>query len=190
MLKRGKKDQASPSSEEAVYDKVLDVDASMQGTLTFRDPVNLRINGSFEGTLDTLGSLVIGEKASVKAKIKGEIVIIAGEVVGDVDASEELEVHSTGRLIGDVQTPSVVMEKGAVLQGQLDMIGSQSKASSRIKDKENYMDADELASYLSVEKSLIQEWVANGKLPGIKDGSSWKFDKSKVDEWVASGRIK
>ena len=36
-----------------VEDKFLDVNATMQGTLRFDDPVNLRINGKFEGTLDT-----------------------------------------------------------------------------------------------------------------------------------------
>ena len=43
-------------------EKVLDVNASMQGTLRFDDPVNLRINGKFEGTLDTKGMLMVGER--------------------------------------------------------------------------------------------------------------------------------
>ena len=47
---------------DASDEKVLEVDASMTGTLTFKDPVNLRINGRFDGTLDTKGSLTIGEK--------------------------------------------------------------------------------------------------------------------------------
>ena len=46
-------------------EKVLDVDASMQGTLAFKDPVNLRINGKFEGRLETKGFLTIGEHAVV-----------------------------------------------------------------------------------------------------------------------------
>ena len=47
--------------EEEPKEKILDVDASMQGTLSFKDPVNLRINGKFEGKLQTKGSLTIGE---------------------------------------------------------------------------------------------------------------------------------
>ena len=65
MLRREKQDK-----------KVLDVDASMQGTLTFKDPVNLRINGSFEGRLDTKGMLTIGENASVRADIHGDEIVI------------------------------------------------------------------------------------------------------------------
>jgi len=46
--------------DEEFAEKILDVDASMQGTLAFKDPVNLRINGKFDGKLDTKGSLTIG----------------------------------------------------------------------------------------------------------------------------------
>jgi excisionase family DNA binding protein len=160
----------------------------MQGTLTFKDPVNLRINGSFEGVLSTLGSLTVGEKASVNAQITGETIHIAGQVTGDVKALKELHLAESGKLNGNVSTPSLLIEKGAVLQGQVDMKGA-SKTGS-ISENRATMGADELASYLAVKKSMIFEWADSGKLPGVREGSAWKFDKDKVDEWVASGRIK
>ena len=52
--------------------KTLDMDASMQGKLVFRDPVDLKISGKFEGSLDTKGNLTIGEGAVVNAEITGE----------------------------------------------------------------------------------------------------------------------
>ena len=58
-------------------EKILDVDAAMSGSLTFRDPVNLRINGKFEGTLETRGTLVIGPSAVVKANIICDYIKIA-----------------------------------------------------------------------------------------------------------------
>ena len=67
-------------------EKVLDVDASMEGSLIFKDPVNLRINGRFEGTLNTKGSLMIGENAVVIADISGDTIFIAGKVNGNVHA--------------------------------------------------------------------------------------------------------
>ena len=72
--------------EEAPQEKVLEVDASMQGSLSFKDPVNLRISGNFEGTLDTKGTLAIGERADVKATIQGEVIIIAGTINGGITA--------------------------------------------------------------------------------------------------------
>ena len=76
-------------------EKVLEVDASMQGTLTFRDPVNLKINGKFEGTLDTRGFLTIGENAVVNASIKGEAITILGKVNGNITAQNVLRILST-----------------------------------------------------------------------------------------------
>ncbi|MFA6610525.1 MAG: polymer-forming cytoskeletal protein, partial [Candidatus Omnitrophota bacterium] len=57
-------------------EKILDVDAAMQGSLIFKDPVNLRINGRFEGLLNTKGNLMIGEAAAVNADITGDSIII------------------------------------------------------------------------------------------------------------------
>ena len=68
----GKKDKRHEA------EKILDVDAAMQGSLIFKDPVNLRINGRFEGTLNTKGSLMIGENAVVDADISGDSIVIAG----------------------------------------------------------------------------------------------------------------
>jgi len=80
--KRGKKQQA-------VEEKVLDIDASIQGNVVFKDPVNLKINGKFEGGLTTKGNLTIGSSADVKADIVGESIIVAGKVVGDIIAQKE-----------------------------------------------------------------------------------------------------
>ncbi len=183
MIGRNKKNE----NKGAISEKILEVAASMQGSLVFKDPVNLRINGSFEGTLNTRGTLIIGENAVVKADIAGEVIQIAGEVIGDIKAEAQLELTGSGRLVGDVVTPSLVVGEGAVIQGKLDMISAGSKTDGKSR---SLMNADELASYLAVEKTLVFEWADSGKLPAIREGSGWRFDKSKVDEWVASGRIK
>jgi cytoskeletal protein CcmA (bactofilin family) len=83
-------------------DRWLEMDASMTGTLTFKDPVNLQINGRFEGTLDTKGNLSIGEKAEVKATIRGEAITIAGTVNGDVTASSRVELLPSARVVGRI----------------------------------------------------------------------------------------
>jgi len=90
-------------------EKVLDVNASMQGTLRFDDPVNLRINGKFEGTLDTKGMLMVGERADIRANITGESISIAGQVNGNIKAAKSLKLEPKAKLNGDVETPSLTM---------------------------------------------------------------------------------
>src|SRR5258708_3691608 len=94
--------------------KVLDVDASLQGNLVFKDAVNLHINGNFEGRLETKGDLLIGEHALVKANIIGERISIAGNVTGDITALTEVKLTGTARVVGTITTPSFTVEKGSV----------------------------------------------------------------------------
>ncbi|MCX5668430.1 MAG: polymer-forming cytoskeletal protein [Candidatus Omnitrophica bacterium] len=165
-------------------EKVLDVDASMQGTLIFKDSVNLRINGTFEGVLNTKGSLMIGERAVVNADITGESITVAGKVNGNITATKDLKLISPARVIGDIRSPLLSIAEGAVFDGTSIML---SKADD-LTDKA--MTPDDLAKYLEIETNLVYEWANSGRLPGTKNGDAWKFERAKIDEWVAQGKIK
>lgn len=177
MLGKGKK------AEE----KVLDVDASMQGTMSFKDPVNLQINGRFEGTLDTKGTLTIGEKAFVNANIVGDEITIAGRVTGEVIAKKSLKLISPARVDGNIKTPLLEIDKGAVLNGNCQMV---SGARTSSQSGAELMEVEEVARYLEVDSSVVRDWAASGKLPAIKEGDKFHFDKTKIDEWITSERIK
>ena len=167
--------------------KILDVEADFQGNLLFKDEVNLHINGHFEGKLETKGELLIGERAVVRANIIGERITIAGDVKGDIHALTEIHFVSTARVVGNITTPSFTMEKGSIFHGFSQMLDD--KTTDR-NARALFFTVDEVANYLSVEKSLISDWAESGKLQGVKDNSGWRFDKKKVDEWIANGRIK
>ncbi len=168
-------------------EKILDVDASMQGTLAFKDPVNLRINGRFEGTLNTKGNLMIGEHAVVNADVIGDSIVIAGHVNGNVNAAKELKLISPACVVGDIRTPLLSVAEGAVFEGNCRML---SKSKQESHSSQSTMTAEELAKYLEIDTSLVFEWANAGRLPGIRDGNSWRFDRMKVDEWVATEKIK
>lgn len=163
--------------------KILDVDASMQGTLAFKDPVNLRINGSFEGKLDTKGSLTIGDNASVRADINGEEIVVGGKITGNISATKQLKILSTAHIVGDITTPVLSVDTGAVIQGKCQMLGHPNQ-------KGRIFNADELAKYLEVDLSSIVNWANSGKIPAFKEGNEWKFDSVIVDEWIAKERAK
>lgn len=181
-----KKEESTPLP---VQDKVLDVDASMQGTLTFRDPVNLRINGKFEGNLDTKGNLTVGENAQIQADIMGENIVIAGRVNGNVVASSSLSLSRTAHLVGNIRTPSLSVTSGAIIQGKCDMPAKEAKV-SRATMQSTLLSVEELAKYLEVDDSSILDWAKSGRIPARKDGSDWKFERNKIDSWIASEKIK
>ncbi len=103
-------------------DKAINIEAGMQGNLKFTGPVNLRLNGDFEGDLEARGILIIGEKANVKAKtVKGDSITISGRVEGNLICSKRLELSVSARVIGNVETPILVMAEGALLKGGCQM---------------------------------------------------------------------
>lgn len=157
-------------------DKILDVDASMQGTMSFKDPVNLRINGRFEGNLDTKGNLTIGQMAVVNADINGDNIIIGGKIKGRIVARERLTLLPTAVVEGEIFPVKLNVAEGAIFEGNCRML-------------QDFLNAEELARYLEVDLNSILDWANTGKLPGRKEGNEWKFERRNVDSWIASGKI-
>lgn len=157
--------------------KILEVDAAMSGSLVFRDPVNLRINGRFEGNLETKGSLLIGPTANVHAHIIGDVIVIAGKVKGEILAKQKLTIVSTATVEGQIRTSKLVTEEGAVIEGTCHMLS-------------DFLNTEELAKYLEVEVSSVIEWAGSGKVPCVKEQDNWKFERKAIDEWVALGKVK
>lgn len=157
-------------------EKILDVDASMQGTLSFKDPVNLRINGRFEGNLDTKGSLTIGQTAMIYGDIVGDHIIIGGRIKGQVTSKESLTLLPTAIVEGDIYPARLNVAEGAILEGRCKML-------------HDFLNSEELARYLEVDLSSILEWANSGKVPALKEGNDWKFERRSIDSWIASGKI-
>ncbi len=89
---------------------------SFEGKLTFEGTV--RIDGKFKGEVFSDDVLVIGEGALVEAEIDIGEIIIQGTVVGNVKAKRSIEIHAPGRVKGDLNTPSLQIDKGVVFEGR------------------------------------------------------------------------
>lgn len=171
--------------KEELQEKILDVDASMQGTITFKDPVNLRINGSFEGKLDTRGNLTIGENAKVTANIHGDNIVIAGKVSGDIVATQSLTVLGPATIKGNMVTPRFSVMEGALLNGHVNMQGVTGSNGADI-----FLTLKDVAQYLEVEARVIEEWANAKKIPARFENGHWIFTKNEVDQWIQQERTK
>ena len=163
-----------------VEEKILDVDASMQGTITFKDPVNLRINGSFEGKLDARGNLTIGENAKVKANIHGDKIIIAGKVVGNINAVQSISVIAPAVIQGDITSPRLSVSEGAIIEGRVSMINAREAGDA----PDVHLTLKDVAQYLEVESKVVEEWASKSKIPAQFVNGDWVFSKAAVDRWI------
>jgi len=179
MAFRGRKN--SPNQED---EKVVEISAQMQGSLIFKDDINLKINGEFTGSLDTKGTLSIGSAAAIAANITGDNIVVAGKIDGDIVANKMLTLMPTAILKGNISTPKLNIVEGAMFQGKCKMFGENEKPS------EDLLDIDEVAKYLEIDMNEIEDLAVSGKIPGTRSGDSWKFERAQIDHWAASGRIK
>jgi cytoskeletal protein CcmA (bactofilin family) len=101
-------------------DLLLGAGAEFEGKLTFKGTV--RIDAKFTGSIVTNDVLVVGEHARIDAEITCGTVVVQGEVNGNIKAKNAIEVHRTGKVRGNFDTPSLIVEKGAFLQGEVRMV--------------------------------------------------------------------
>lgn len=93
---------------------------------------DLTILGRVDGTIRAKGTLVIAKEADVQARIDGQRVVVHGKVDGDVHGDERVTIGQTGRLKGNIETPSLEIVEGAHFKGNVDM-KSKSPAESATK---------------------------------------------------------
>src|SRR5262245_14432069 len=110
---------AQPVAPPAPEAALIAAGVEMNGKLM--SPQSLRIEGEFRGELESKGNVFVSESGSVEAPIKARAVEIHGAVVGNVVASREVVIHATGRLHGDVETPCLVIARGAYFNGRTRM---------------------------------------------------------------------
>ena len=102
--------------------------ARIVGKLMFEGSV--RIEGQIEGEITAQDTLTIGEGAVVKAKINGTSVVVHGQVTGDIAARTRLELRAPSRVVGNISTPNLVIQEGAVFEGQCAMGGAAAGAAA------------------------------------------------------------
>jgi cytoskeletal protein CcmA (bactofilin family) len=109
--------QAADTGSGEAIDTILGAGTHFKGVLSFDGSV--RIDGKFDGEIAAGGMLVVGEGSIVKANVRVGRAVIAGQLQGDVEATESLEVQPTGRIFGDIQTPELQLARGVTLEGRV-----------------------------------------------------------------------
>ena len=108
--------------------------AVFNGSLSFEGTV--RIDGKFEGQVNTDDTLIIGETGHLRAEIFAGTVICLGRVEGTIIASKKVEIHSNSRVVGNIKSPALYIELGGIFDGSCDMTGKENKIIPLVKPEE------------------------------------------------------
>jgi cytoskeletal protein CcmA (bactofilin family) len=97
-------------------------DIELQGTM--------RIDGQFEGSISCPDTLIIGKSGVVKAEVKVKNAVIGGKLVGNISATNKIELQSGSHVEGDIQTARLVIDEGVFFEGNCKMGTSQQGSKS------------------------------------------------------------
>ena len=117
MIKRD--DFAATAPVTSDLNALLGRGSEFDGKLSFEGTV--RIDGKFNGSIVTKDVLVVGEGAVVTAEIDCGSIIVHGQIIGNVRARVGVELHSPARVKGNIEAPSLMIEKGVTFDGQTKM---------------------------------------------------------------------
>lgn len=98
----------------------LDKGSAFKGDLEF-DEV-MRIDGKFNGKITSKNELIVGESAVIDGDIHVGRIAISGMVRGKIKAEDKIEIHRSGRVFSDLDTPALIIEEGATFEGNCLMV--------------------------------------------------------------------
>jgi cytoskeletal protein CcmA (bactofilin family) len=102
----------------SLVSKSVRIEGEIQG------PENLHVEGYLKGSVVLSGDIFIGNTGNVEADVEAKNIVIQGEVTGNVKAHHQLEIHPTGKLVGDCTAASIDIKEGAIFEGHSNMIKS------------------------------------------------------------------
>jgi len=97
----------------------LGKDAEFEGKLKFYGTI--RIDGHFKGEILGDGNLIIGEGAIIESDIQVSTVLNSGVIQGSVTADKKIEICAPGKVLGNIQAPSIIIGEGAIIEGNFRM---------------------------------------------------------------------
>jgi cytoskeletal protein CcmA (bactofilin family) len=97
----------------------LDSGSHIQGELRFQ--TTFRVDGKFSGTVVSEGELIVGQGGEVDGDLRVGQIVISGTVHGTIRASRRVHLSATGKLLAEIDTPSLVIEDGGFFEGRCTM---------------------------------------------------------------------
>jgi cytoskeletal protein CcmA (bactofilin family) len=93
--------------------------AEMTGEIAFTN--GLRVEGVIKGKVRSEATLVIGPGGLVDAEVSVRRISINGEFHGVIHAADRVEIHKDGKVVGDIFSPCLIIEAGAIFDGRCNM---------------------------------------------------------------------
>lgn len=168
-------DNIQYTREDAFVNSIIGEGTTLRGHFDLNGL--LRIDGTFYGRVKTNGKVLVGKNGVAECEIVAATIVIGGKVKGDIFATERVCLLSTGELIGNIQTPRLVVEEGVIFQGKCQII--ENKHTENIeKMKNEFLEKHQIQKEAS-ESLKIEQYTE--KTPDFH-----KSEKVPVDQAISN----
>lgn len=137
--------------KETQITTIIGIGAECNGD--FKSDTSIRIDGVVNGNVIVANTVIVGASGVINGDINAQVVVIGGEVYGNLNVPEKVELTSTARVIGDITTSGLVIDEKAVFQGRCDM---NQDAAKKLKQNSRALKADKKMSNSVVAEALRQ----------------------------------
>jgi cytoskeletal protein CcmA (bactofilin family) len=113
---------------------------------------SILIEGKFQGDIKTDDQLVVGPTGKVKTDIVARRVTIAGTLIGNIVASEEVNLLHTGKVLGNISTPRLTVEPGVITEGKVTITSGQTDDTKKLIEEAFGTETEEAFTSIVKEK--------------------------------------
>lgn len=114
-----------------VIETIIGKETIIEGKIKL--PTSLRIDGKVYGEIECEGNVYIGKSGYTEPAIKAKNVIVAGEANGVIKATEKVQIHTKGKIAGDIHSQGLIIEDGGVFNGGSTILTPNKKAKEQPK---------------------------------------------------------
>jgi cytoskeletal protein CcmA (bactofilin family) len=104
------------STETLVINSIIGEGSEFRGEFKVKNL--LRIDGYFKGTILTEGKVLIGKTGKVESDVRAGIVVVGGELIGNILVTKRVVLLSTCKVKGDIIAPALILEEGCIFEGR------------------------------------------------------------------------
>lgn len=108
---------AEANTQQQDYATIIGPDVRIKGSMSFEKAV--KIQGQFQGDINTSGRLLVAREGKLEADVEASVIVVEGDAKGALVATDRLELKPTAHLEGDVRTPRLMIETGAIFSGHV-----------------------------------------------------------------------
>ncbi len=113
---------------------------------------SILIEGKFQGDIRTDDQLTVGPTGKVKTDIQARRVTIAGTLIGNIVASEEVSLMHTGKVLGNIVTPKLTVEPGVITEGKVTITSGQTEDARKLIEEAFGSETEEAFTAIVKEK--------------------------------------